>query len=208
MLSWRHSAKLARFLQVQAKPCSIMWRCWAKLQTGHSWLSSSAFCRGREGCERRPVLAHAIPLPESTNDILSNSLLFQHRQMIPTRASLQWHTVFLPFDWRRALLPETVSTYDRLLVSVTLEKREGACALFVQKTPDMFTNLPSARKPYLTYCYPANFRKRLIFRIVRKFLEVMKINSLLINFPGLKCAVKRSQLWKLVASEMPKSQIY
>ena len=33
-----------------------------------------------------------------------------------------------------------------LLVSVTLEKREGACALFVQKTPDMFTNLPSARK--------------------------------------------------------------
>ena len=44
------------------------------------------------------------------------------------------------------MLPETVSTYDRLLVSVTLEKREGACALFVQKTPDMFTNLPSARK--------------------------------------------------------------
>ena len=28
-------------------------------------------------------------------------------------------------------------TYDRLLVCVTLEKREGACALFVQKTPDM-----------------------------------------------------------------------
>ena len=26
----------------------------------------------------------------------------------------------------------------RLLVSVTLEKREGACALFVQKTPDFF----------------------------------------------------------------------
>ena len=43
-----------------------------------------------------------------------------------------------PFDWRRALLPETVSTYDRLLVSVTLEKREGACALFVQKTPDTY----------------------------------------------------------------------
>ena len=42
----------------------------------------------------------------------------------------------IPFDWRRALLPETVSTYDRLLVSVTLEKREGACALFVQKTPN------------------------------------------------------------------------
>ena len=37
----------------------------------------------------------------------------------------------------------------RLLVSVTLEKREGACALFVQKTPDMFTNLPSARKTLL-----------------------------------------------------------
>ena len=30
-------------------------------------------------------------------------------------------------------MPETVSTYDRLLVSVTLEKREGPCALFVQK---------------------------------------------------------------------------
>ena len=42
-----------------------------------------------------------------------------------------------------------VTTYDRLLVSVTLEKREGACALFVQKTPDMFTNLPSARKTLL-----------------------------------------------------------
>ena len=36
------------------------------------------------------------------------------------------------------MLPETVSTYDRLLVSVTLEKREGACALFVQKTPDRY----------------------------------------------------------------------
>ena len=46
-------------------------------------------------------------------------------------------------------MPETVSTYDRLLVSVTLEKREGACALFVQKTPDMFTNLQSARKTLL-----------------------------------------------------------
>ena len=48
-------------------------------------------------------------------------------------------------------MPETVSTYDRLLVSVTLEKREGACALFVPKTPDMhmFTNLPSARKTLL-----------------------------------------------------------
>ena len=40
--------------------------------------------------------------------------------------------------------------FVRLLVSVTLEKREGACALFVQKTPDMFTNLPSARKTLLT----------------------------------------------------------
>ena len=39
--------------------------------------------------------------------------------------------------------------FVRLLVSVTLEKREGACALFVQKTPDMFTNLPSARKTLL-----------------------------------------------------------
>ena len=48
-------------------------------------------------------------------------------------------------------MPETVSTYDRLLVSVTLEKREGACALFVQKTPDMFTNLPSACKTLLVF---------------------------------------------------------
>ena len=39
--------------------------------------------------------------------------------------------------------------FVRLLVSVTLGKREGACALFVQKTPDMFTNLPSARKTLL-----------------------------------------------------------
>ena len=39
--------------------------------------------------------------------------------------------------------------FVRLLVSVTLEKREGTCALFVQKTPDMFTNLPSARKTLL-----------------------------------------------------------
>ena len=53
-------------------------------------------------------------------------------------SSVKWY-MHIPFDWRRALLPETVSTYDRLLVSVTLEKREGACALFVQKTPDMFT---------------------------------------------------------------------
>ena len=31
--------------------------------------------------------------------------------------------------------------FVRLLVSVTLEKREGACALFVQKTPEKFTSL-------------------------------------------------------------------
>ena len=48
-----------------------------------------------------------------------------------------WRSNGIAFDCRRALLPETVSTYDRLLVSVTLEKREGACALFVQKTPDI-----------------------------------------------------------------------
>ena len=34
------------------------------------------------------------------------------------------------------------------------------------------------------------------------------INSLLIKFPGLKCTVKRSHLWTLVAYEMPKSSIY
>ena len=38
-------------------------------------------------------------------------------------------------------MPEIVSTYDRLLVSVTLEKREGACALFVQKTPEIKKNI-------------------------------------------------------------------
>ena len=65
----------------------------------------------------------------------------------------------------RALLPETVSTYDRLLVSVTLEKREGACALFVQKTPDMFTNLPSARKTLLEimYCESRTLHMHFIF---------------------------------------------
>ena len=36
----------------------------------------------------------------------------------------------------------------------------------------------------------------------------MEINSLLSNFPGLKWTVKLSQLWKLVAYEMAKSQIY
>ena len=37
----------------------------------------------------------------------------------------------------------------------------------------------------------------------------MKINSLLINFPGLKCTVKSSQLWKLVAYETLKhSQLW
>ena len=59
------------------------------------------------------------------------------------------------------------------------------------------------------YCNPGNFRiKAINFRIVRKFLEFMKINSLLTCFPGLKCTVKPSQLWKLVAYEMPKSSIY
>ena len=32
---------------------------------------------------------------------------------------------------------EGVRFFVHLLVSVTLEKREGACALFVQKTPDL-----------------------------------------------------------------------
>ena len=41
-------------------------------------------------------------------------------------------------DWRRALLPETVSrTINFVHLLVTLEKREGACALFVQKSPDI-----------------------------------------------------------------------
>ena len=38
----------------------------------------------------------------------------------------------------RALLPETVSqTINFVRLLVTLEKREGACALFVQKSPDI-----------------------------------------------------------------------
>ena len=43
--------------------------------------------------------------------------------------------------------------------------------------------------------------------MVRKFLEFMKINSLLIIIPELKCTVKRSKLWKLIAYETPKSSI-
>ena len=35
--------------------------------------------------------------------------------------------------------------FVRLLVSVTLEKREGACALFVQKTPDI-QGIPCRKK--------------------------------------------------------------
>ena len=34
------------------------------------------------------------------------------------------------------------------------------------------------------------------FRIVRKFLEFMKINSLLVSIPGLKCTVKHSIVMK------------
>ena len=44
------------------------------------------------------------------------------------------------------------------------------------------------------YCNPGNFRERLIFVVVRKFSEFMKINSLLIGILGLKCTVKRSKL--------------
>ena len=40
------------------------------------------------------------------------------------------HTIVCFYDRLR--------TYDRLLVSVTLEKREGACALFVQKNSRHF----------------------------------------------------------------------
>ena len=50
--------------------------------------------------------------------------------------------------------------FVRLLVSVTLEKREGACALFVQKTPDMFTNLPSARKTLLKLRKQTQIKKK------------------------------------------------
>ena len=66
-------------------------------------------------------------------------------------------------------MPETVSTYDRLLVSVTLEKREGACALFVQKTPDMFTNLPSARKTLLDI-----YDMYTIFEVAGKIRKIKK----------------------------------
>ena len=55
--------------------------------------------------------------------------------------------------------PSSVKWYIwyRLLVSVTLEKREGACAFFVLKTPDMFTNLPSARKTLLDTYFTQNY---------------------------------------------------
>ena len=49
-------------------------------------------------------------------------------------SSVKWY-ITIPFDRRRALLPETVSTYDRLLVSVTLEKREGACVCTKNSRP-------------------------------------------------------------------------
>ena len=47
-----------------------------------------------------------------------------------------------------------------------------------------------------------------LFRIVRKFLEFMKIDSLLSTFPGLECTMKRFQLWKLVTYETPKQSVY
>ena len=37
-------------------------------------------------------------------------------------------------------------TINLVHLLVTLEKREGACALFVRKNSDVFTNLPSVRK--------------------------------------------------------------
>ena len=48
------------------------------------------------------------------------------------------------------------------------------------------------------YCNPGNVRKRLIFALFVNFWKFnMNINSLLLNFQDLKCAVKNSQLWKL-----------
>ena len=59
------------------------------------------------------------------------------------------------------------------------------------------------------YCTLGNFRIKVInFRIARKFLKFMKINSLPFNFPGLEYTVKHSHLWKLVAFETPKSSVH
>ena len=55
------------------------------------------------------------------------------------------------------------------------------------------------------YCTPENFRKRSFFVLFVNFLELKKIKSLQFKFPGLKCIVKRSHFWKLVAYDMPKS---
>ena len=102
-------------------------------------------------------------------------MLKQFRATVPFYAHI-------PFDWRRALLPETVSTYDRLLVSVTLEKREGACALFVQKTPDMFTNLPSARKTLLKgWAY--NLSRHSAYLLIY-FVVILFRRGLIIYFPS------------------------
>ena len=52
----------------------------------------------------------------------------------------------------------------RLLVSVMLEKRDGACALFVQKTPDNIR--------YLKKCsarYGAHTKLAIILAVVSKF---------------------------------------
>ena len=48
----------------------------------------------------------------------------------------------------------TNNAHDRLLVSVTLEKRERACALFVQRTPDLvmiFQSLVTILPPFFDF---------------------------------------------------------
>ena len=76
-----------------------------------------------------------------------------------------------------ALLPETVSTYDRLLVSVTLEKREGACALFVQK---------NSRLHY----------DRLKF-------SICKISAVICTHRGSDVEVERKTTWNCLPSFLP-----
>ena len=61
---------------------------------------------------------------------------------------------------------------------------------------------------FFAYCNPGNFRKRLFFVLFVSFWNLWKVIALiLINFTWLKCTVKRSQLWKLVAFERPKSPL-
>ena len=67
-----------------------------------------------------------------------------------------------------------------------------------QKKRQRFTQVDRIAEPFPI------LSRAIDFRIVRKIFEFMKISSLLISIPGLKCTVKRSKLWKLIAYKTPK----